>query len=204
MTNGPRDRTTGVLLAGGKATRLGGAPKGLLLRGGETIAARTVRLLGELCADVIVVANDATPYADLGVRVVADIVRDAGPLGGLHAAMAHASRPFVLVAGCDMPDVQPALLRLLRDADEHADVVVPVVGGRLEPLVARYATRCRAAVEVALCAGRLKATAFHDAVEVLRLDDRTLRLADPHLRSFDNVNTPEEATARGLDIPGPK
>src|SRR5512138_2118572 len=103
MDDAPIAGCTGVLLAGGAATRMGGAPKGLLRVGGETLAARSVALLRRVFGRAMLVANDAAPYAALGVPVVPDAVRGRGAPGGLHAALAAAETPWVFVAACDMP-----------------------------------------------------------------------------------------------------
>src|SRR5512139_3143748 len=94
---------TGALLAGGAAKRMGGGPKGLLRVAGEPLAARSVALFRRAFGRAIVVANDARPYADLGVPVVPDAIPGRGAPGGLHAALSAAGTPWVFAAGCDMP-----------------------------------------------------------------------------------------------------
>ncbi|HQR29368.1 MAG TPA: NTP transferase domain-containing protein, partial [Anaeromyxobacteraceae bacterium] len=78
---------TGVVVAGGRARRMGGTPKGLLRLGGETLAARTVRLFRSLFGEVLVAAADPEPWVSLGAVVVPDAIPGRGAAGGLQAAV---------------------------------------------------------------------------------------------------------------------
>src|SRR5512143_4248749 len=96
---------TGALVAGGRATRMAGVPKGLLRVAGEPIASRTLRIFGALFGASLVVANDPAPYGALGVPVVGDRFAGKGAPGGVHAALASAGTPWVFTAACDMPSL---------------------------------------------------------------------------------------------------
>jgi molybdopterin-guanine dinucleotide biosynthesis protein A len=182
-----------AIIAGGAATRLGGLPKSTLVVEGRSIAERLLESLRAVFPRVLVVANDEAPWAGLGVEVVPDVHRGAGPLGGVHAALvataAHAG--VVCVAG-DMPFVAPALLALLRDQAPEADVVVPRVAGRAEPLLARWGRTCLPVVDAQLAAGERAVHAIFELVKTTWLDESALRAVDPALRSFTNLNTPED------------
>jgi molybdopterin-guanine dinucleotide biosynthesis protein A len=188
-----------AIIAGGAATRLGGAPKSTLVVAGRSIAARLLETLRGSFPRVLVVANDPSPWAALGVEIVPDVYPGAGPLAGVHAALVAASAHagVVCVAG-DMPFVAPALLALLRDNAPEADAVVPRVGGRPEPLLARWGSACLPVVDVRLAAGRRAVHETFAALATTWLDEPALRAVDPDLRSFTNVNTPEDLRrARG-------
>src|SRR5215472_18594624 len=102
--------TTGVLLAGGRATRMGGRDKAFAAVDGEPIAVRTVRLFRTLFAQVIVVTDRAERFRDLGVETIADRMPGCGPLGGIHAAMLASRHPHVFVAACDMPGLDAEVI----------------------------------------------------------------------------------------------
>jgi molybdopterin-guanine dinucleotide biosynthesis protein A len=185
----------GAILAGGAASRLGGAPKGLLEVGGVRILDRLVATfeaaLGRL---PLLVANapDAAGWrADL--RVVADRRPGFGSLGGLYTAVLEAPAPVVCVAW-DMPFVPAALLRELAAGLIDADVCIPASGGRrgLEPLCAAYGPACGPAMAAALDRGDLRAIAFHDSVRVSRVPEFLLRRFGDPARLFFNVNTADE------------
>jgi molybdopterin-guanine dinucleotide biosynthesis protein A len=195
---------TGVILAGGGATRYGGLPKGLERVGGARIIDRVASALGAVTDELLLIANDPGAIDWLpGVRVERDVRPGEGALGGLHAALAHARGDIVLVAW-DMPFVHAPLLAALRarGARDLADAVLPESDGSrrgVEPLCAWYSSRCLPAVTAALDAGDRRVVAFHDAVRVVRLGlDEVQAFGDP-ARLFANVNSPAElAWAEGI------
>jgi molybdopterin-guanine dinucleotide biosynthesis protein A len=185
---------TGVILAGGAATRYGGLPKGLERVGGERIIDRVVKALGDASDDLLLVANDPAAGTWLpGVPVQGDLVPNAGGLGGIHAAL-HRAGNAVLIVAWDMPFVPPALLARLRALGDGADVAVPESGSRrgVEPLCAFYAPSCLPAIEQALASGDRRVVGFHEQVRVARLPaDAVAAFGDPQLL-FMNVNTPDD------------
>ena len=188
---------TGVILAGGGATRYGGRPKGLERVAGRRIIDRVAGALRAVSDDLLLVANapDAGSWLP-GVRTVRDVREGEGALGGLHAALAQAGTDILLVAW-DMPFASGALLGAMRARGEAEglDAVLPESDGSrrgVEPLCAWYAAACLPAVTAALEAGDRRVIAFHDAVRVGRVPlAEVVRFGDP-ARLFANVNTPEE------------
>ncbi|HSJ65927.1 MAG TPA: molybdenum cofactor guanylyltransferase [Gemmatimonadaceae bacterium] len=185
---------TGVILAGGAASRYGGRPKGLVRIGGRRVIDRVAEALSACTDELLVIANDPAAVDWLPVvRTEADIRPGNGSLGGIHAALWHARTPIVLVAW-DMPFVPAALLAALRARGTDADVVAPSSESRrgLEPLCAWYHPSCLPAIEARLDAGDRRVVAFYDAVRVERLaPDEVARFGDP-ARLFLNINTPED------------
>lgn len=195
---------TGVILAGGGATRFGGAPKGLERVEGRRIIDRVAAVLRDVTDDLLLVANAAEASTWLpGVRTVQDVREGAGALGGLHSALTHAAEPVLLVAW-DMPFVSAALLGELRRLGEGdgatalADAVLPESDGSrrgVEPLCAWYAPSCLPAIEQRLDAGDLRVVGFHEAIHVTRMPiERVRDFGDP-ARLFSNVNTREDLAA---------
>jgi molybdopterin-guanine dinucleotide biosynthesis protein A len=187
---------TGAILAGGAASRFDGRPKGLELVGGRRIVHRVAGALAQVSDALVMVANASDAASWLaGTPVVHDAVRDAGALGGLHAALSHAGGAVLAVAW-DMPFVSPSLLGELRRLGERqaseVDAVVPegTPEGAPEPLCAYYARSSLAAAGAALASGELRLGAFLGRLRVRRLPyARVLDWGDPrHL--FFNVNTP--------------
>jgi molybdenum cofactor guanylyltransferase len=182
-----------AVIAGGKAERLGGQPKGLLQVSGRRIVDRQLEVLRGVFGRVFLVANDPAPWAGLGLEIVADRVPGRGPLAGLDAALgalAPGEEAVVCVAG-DMPFLDARALSLLRD-HPPAGAVVPLVTGHPEPLFARYARGCLPAIQRALAEGRLKTQAVLAELDVAYLDESRLRAIDPTLKFLTNVNTPED------------
>lgn len=203
---------TGVILAGGAASRFGGLPKGLERVDGRRIVDRVAQALREVTDDLLLVANATDSDAWLpGLRRVADLRPGLGALGGLHTALAQAGSDILLVAW-DMPFVSAALLGELRrvgDGAAHtspdaasfaeaADVVIPESDGSrrgVEPLCAWYSQRCLEAVERSLNAGDRRVVGFHDQVRVHRLPLSRVKDFGNPTRLFSNVNTPEDLAA---------
>jgi molybdopterin-guanine dinucleotide biosynthesis protein A len=202
---------TGVILAGGRATRFGGNPKGLAVVGSARILDRVAGALAEVTAGLLMIAHasDADRWLP-GVAVAGDLYPGCGALGGLHAALAHAARARagtdVLVVAWDMPFVTASLLRALIQArhDAAADAVLPVhPDGHDEPLCALYAARCTAVAERLLQQGERRARALADAVDARRLPPAVLApVGDPRTLLL-SVNAPADlAHARAL-VAGP-
>lgn len=192
----------GAVLAGGGATRFGGAPKGLERIGGERILDRVVAALTEgLGAPPLLIANDGAA-ADWrpDLRTVPDVRPGLGALGGIYTAVTQAPAPVVLVAW-DMPFVTAGLVRALADGLEMVDCCVPESGGPrgLEPLCAAYGPGCGPAIERALGEDDLRAIGFHRHIGVGILRENTVRRYGDPDRLFFNVNTPADLTrAQGL------
>ncbi|HVZ75571.1 MAG TPA: molybdenum cofactor guanylyltransferase [Polyangia bacterium] len=185
--------STAAIIAGGRATRMDGANKPALEIDGRSIAERQLEVLRALFERVFVVANEPRPWDALGIDRVEDVFRGAGPLSGIHAALlAAGDAAAVVCVGGDMPFVQPSLLALVRDHAPAAAAVVPRVGGRAEPLLARYGRACLPEIEARLAAGNNAAHALFDVIATTWLDEAALRAVDPTLRSFTNVNTPAD------------
>lgn len=180
-------------MAGGKSRRMG-QDKAWIDVGGVPIIRRVIDVLASVADEVIVVANEAR-YGTLGVRVVPDRFPDGGALGGIATGVGAAAHETILIAACDMPFLDAAVWQLLLDRRDGADVVIPVIGTEYETLHALYARACLPAMERALAAGRMRVISFFDEVRVLAVDADSIRAVDPELRSFTNVNTPDELAA---------
>lgn len=190
---------SGLVVAGGRATRMGGREKPLLpAPGGATIAERTVALLRSLAADVMVASPRAEAWSSLPVRLVADERADAGPLAGLAAGLAAARTPLVLAVAGDMPLLRRDVMReLVVLALATGRCVVPLVDGRPEPLHAVYRSALASRAREALDSGGRKVTSFLREGDVHWLD------AGPGAaRSFANVNTPEDLAGLVDGAPG--
>lgn len=199
----------GVLLAGGQNRRYGGRPKALARVGGEPIASRAIGALREAVSQVVMVANEPDPYAELGLTIRPDLRPGVGALGGIHTAVvwaAESGASGALVAACDMPFLSAPLLRRLLVLGRADRVVAPASGSRrgLEPLCAFYGTDCFEAIEAAIDRGERSIVSFFPDVEVVTLPPADVAsFGDPALL-FLNVNAPEdreraEAAARALE-----
>jgi molybdopterin-guanine dinucleotide biosynthesis protein A len=187
-----RDQITAVILAGGKATRLGGVDKRALVIGERTIFERQIEVLAPCVAEILVSSPRPVP----GYRTVTDAVRDIGPLAGIAAGLAAANTPWLFVIAGDMPYLHRAFVDLvLSQADSECDAVGIRIGGLAEPLctVMRVAA-WRSIVDARIAARRLKASALltDEDVRVRWIEEAAVRAIDPDLRALHNVNAPED------------
>ena len=145
-----------------------------------------------LAAETIIVTHTPQRYAHLSTRFVNDIYPGVGTLGGMHAGLTAATYDHAFVVGCDMPFLNPSLLAYQALLAAHYDVVVPRVGGLLEPLHAVYSRSCLPLIEIEIDAGRWHAFSFYPQARVRYVGRGEIAHFDPELLSLRNANTPEE------------
>jgi molybdopterin-guanine dinucleotide biosynthesis protein A len=188
------ENIAGVILSGGKNTRMG-ANKAFLEVDGERMIDRAVRVLRGVCGEILIVTNEPLEYLDLDTAVVTDIFKGKGPLAGIHAGLFHASAPRVFVCACDMPHLDTPFIRHLASLAEGHDIVVPVRDGRPEPLHAVYSRNCLPAIRRLLERDERKVTGFYKGFRLRAVGEAEtapfFRGRDP----FFNVNTRKELQA---------
>jgi len=182
---------SGVILAGGRSTRLG-RDKALLELEGRTLVARTLDVLAQLTDDIIVVTSLAPHLLPPSARVVADRYVGAGVLAGVHAGLLAARGELAIVVACDMPFLNLDLLRYIVSLAHEADIVVPRWTD-VEPLHAVYRpAACLGPVESALARGERRIISFYHEVRVRYVERAEIARLDPQGLSFFNVNTLED------------
>jgi len=184
-------RLLGAVLAGGEGRRFGG-PKGDAVVAGRPMAARAAAVLRPWVEEVVVVSSKPVDVAPC--RVIPDRVVQAGPLGGLDAALAEArrtGREGVFLLACDLPlvtgDVVEAVIASLGSAQAAAPMRGP---SGVEPLCAVYRVGVHPAVEVRLAGTDRSLHGLFRAVEGVVVPGRAL--GDHGERAFLNVNTPTD------------
>jgi len=183
------------VFVGGKASRMGGVPKGLLLTdSGHSIVERTARCFTSACPKgQLVLVGEHAAYAHLGLPALADAPAGIGPLGGLRALLLEARRlgcPALALAG-DMPLLTSELLTRLCEEQPGAAIVAPRREGRWEPLFARYdAQRVLPFVEAQL------ATERHGLYVLLESHAQMLTLSADEATQLADWDTPQDVSAR--------
>jgi len=184
-----------VILAGGQSRRMGRDKRALPwipTPGGspQTLLGHVVATVSRLTDDIVLVANDDPEVT--GARVVGDLYPRSGSLGGIYSGVAAAARDLAFVAAADMPFLNPMLILDLARRASRVDAVVPVIGGRPEPLHTVYRKTVLAPARRQIDRRELKIALVFNAVSTVRVPEADLRMLDQDLRSFWNLNTPEE------------
>ncbi|HEX4287931.1 MAG TPA: molybdenum cofactor guanylyltransferase [Trebonia sp.] len=204
--------SAGVVLAGGRSSRMGTA-KGALEWHGSTLLRRTVGIVARAVEGPVVVVRAGgqdLPELPVGTVVVDDPREGKGPLQGIAAGLAALSgrADAAFVCSTDLPFLHPAFVRrVLRVLSERevTDVALPVARGHRQPLAAAYRVSLAAACERLVKEDRLRPAFLFEQCDVAILDDDALRqdlalaASDPELDSVLNVNTPadyQQARAR--------
>jgi molybdenum cofactor guanylyltransferase len=177
---------TGIVLAGGKSSRMG-SDKGLLTINDKTFVEHVIVAMKPLVDKIIIVSNNKD-YDQFGYRRVDDSIKDSGPLAALYSGLKHSETEFNLVLSCDIPMIKTEILKKLVDADlENHEVVQIESNTKTMPLIAMYKKQC-----------------MHKCLELLQQGERRLRVAVNELKTktiiidaeFDqfvkNVNTKED------------
>ncbi|HLZ07430.1 MAG TPA: molybdenum cofactor guanylyltransferase [Chloroflexota bacterium] len=188
---------SGIVLAGGRSRRLGVDKRTLTLRSVQTQLAKTLERLSAVADDIVVAGDPSESVAD-HARVVRDVAVGAGPLAGIVAGLTAVRHDHAIVLACDLPFLNVELLRQLIALPRNYALLVPGHSdGTLEMLHAVYAKSTVTILQWCLSNGQRR---LSDLPEVLKgkglvvqiVDDGWLRLYDPSLRSFFNLNTPED------------
>ena len=187
----PFEYVTGVILAGGRSTRFG-RDKVLEPVAGVRLIERVVQVMRPLFAEVRIITNGRADLGDLGCALVPDLVPGLGAVGGLYTALKTLGTEYALVVACDMPCLNPELIRHLVGRREGWQAVVPWVKGYPEPLHSVYRRDCLDSLEVLISAGRYRLNTVLYRLAVCWVDEHDLRRFDPDLLSFLNVNRPNE------------
>jgi molybdopterin-guanine dinucleotide biosynthesis protein A len=204
----------GVVLAGGRSTRMG-TSKAALEWHGSTLVRRVAGLLARAVdGPVFVVAapGQRLPPLPPDLTVLTDPFEGRGPLQGLAVGLAAAAdvpAPVAFVCSTDVPLLHPAVVRRVLDGlHDGVDVALPVVDGRRQPLLAAYRTALADVVADWVAAGERRVTVVAERSRVNPLDAGDLlaaaavRAADPDLSSLSNLNRPSEYRA-AREAPAP-
>lgn len=186
----------GAVLAGGRNKRMGGVNKAFINIDGLPIVQRTLNILQGIFDEIILVTNSPLDYTAYGKKcvIVTDIIKDAGPLGGIHAALNYTSKKNVFFVACDMPFLHNGIIirQLRRMSETDSDAVVPRAGPLIEPLHAVYKKDLKDRISYFLKNSRdYSIRHFLETITVYYWD---LEDTGVHRDIFKNLNMPEEVT----------
>ena len=185
---------TAIILAGGRSSRMG-SDKAFLKIGGAVIIEREITALKKVFRDVVVVVSDSKKYDLKSVRIVEDIIKDYGPLGGLHAGLMASGTIKNFVTACDMPFLNEDVIRYVMGMSGGRDIVVPKIDGKLHPLFGVYSKACIPVIEEMVKEGLHRVSGLYDRLETRFISKKAIEKLDTEVKSIININTKEELSA---------
>lgn len=182
-----------------------GLDKSALEIGGRSILSRQIEILQALTPELLIVGDPSRVHVPVtGVRVVADRLPDAGPLGGLYTALLETTTPYLVLVACDMPFLALPFLQqlVLRVREADAEVAVPRTADRYHPLCAAYARTLLPRIQDRLARRDLEMAGLIREARRVEIGPDELARFDPEALMLCNVNTPHDyrqACSRAID-----
>ena len=179
-------KISGLILAGGKSSRMG-AHKGGLTLDGMTFTDIIASELMKITPDLLFSCVESTENAPHNCTKVYDIYENCGPMGGLHAALKKCDADALIVSACDTPFVRAEVYQLLLDNLGDHDGIVAVSEGRQHPLTAVYRKKMADIFEKYLKEGNYRLMRALDEADTVYFD-----LPSDMANMVKNINTPED------------
>ncbi|TAN79882.1 MAG: molybdenum cofactor guanylyltransferase [Gallionella sp.] len=183
---------TAIILAGGNSQRMG-RDKADLPLGEKTLLQTVTATMQQLFPQVIVSVRQ--PRATVDLPQICDEQPDGGPLAGLAASLGQATTPWIFAVACDMPFVVPGVVEQLAKHRAQHQAVVPIVQGHPQPLAAFYAASCLAVMQANLALQQKSLKNVLRQLDVCYVGEAEMLEADPQLRSFFDLDTPQDMAA---------
>ena len=193
MSSINRHPCSGVILAGGLNTRFTGRDKALLEIGGKSILSRILEVFRAVFDEIILVSNNPQQHLKQDLHIVTDLIQVRSSLTGIHTGLFYSSNPYIFCSGCDTPFLKKDLVEcVLERIKPGIDLLIPETSAGLEPLCAVYSKESLSAVERKLLQNKCKIHKIFKQNRIRRIPEKALRIKDPDLISFLNINTPED------------
>jgi molybdopterin-guanine dinucleotide biosynthesis protein A len=183
---------TGIILAGGKNSRMG-TNKAFLKIDGIRLIDNILAVFQKIFPEIIIVTNDPLSYTEFSeILIVTDIYKEKGALGGIYTGLFYATYDYSFVAACDMPFLNEDFIIYLTGQMGKHDIIVPELSEGFQPLHAIYSKNCLSHIKKLLIADKLKITGFYKEVRLLSIPEEKIKPFNKDGRLFLNVNTPED------------
>jgi len=184
---------SGVILSGGLNTRFQGENKAFASVGGKRIIDRLLGVFSDLFDDIILVTNHPEQFLQWDLTLVTDIFDLRSSLTGIHTGLFYSSHPYAFFSACDTPFLKKELVEILiAQMEPKIDIIMPETAAGYEPLCAIYSKRCLKPAADHLRANKLKIQWALRSNRIKHIPEQRLREVDPELRSFFNINTPQD------------
>jgi molybdenum cofactor guanylyltransferase len=186
---------TGILLAGGKNSRMG-ANKAFLEIDGTRLIEKTMTIYRQIFNEIIIVTNDPLTYLEFAdAKIVTDIYKGKGPLGGIYTGLFYAKYSHTFVSACDMPYLNNDFILYLIKQIGRYDIVVPELPEGFQALNAIYSRNCLFPIKRMIDADELKISELYKKARLLNITEEKIKPFNEDGRLFLNLNTPDDLKA---------
>ena len=187
---------TGIILAGGKNSRMG-TNKAFLQINGVRLIDNILGIFQEIFNEIIIVTNKPLAYIEFSTAsIVTDVYKGKGPLGGIYTGLFYSKNNYAFVSSCDMPYLNKDFILSMTEQTGKHDVIVPTCAEGFQPLHAIYSRNCLPAIKRLLITNKLKVTGFYNEMHLLKIPREKIQPFNPDDRLFLNINTPDDLKVR--------
>lgn len=186
---------TGVILAGGKSSRMG-FDKGLAMLNGTPMIQHIIAVIEKLGLELIIISNNPA-YKDFGYPVYEDVIPEKGPAGGILTALEYSTTDVNLILSCDAPYINSEVLNALISQSGNSDITIAEHEGIEYPLIGVYRMSIKNVFRKNVEQNKLKLRSICSELEAnivpflvgsYGVDDNT----------FNNINTQEQLNSPAL------
>ena len=169
---------TGILLAGGKNSRMG-LNKAFLPIDGIRLIEKTLNIYRQIFNEIIIVTNDPLAYIEFAdAAIVTDIYKDKGPAGAIFTGLFYAKNSYAFVSACDMPYLNKDFILYMIDLKGRYDIIVPELPEGFQALHALYSRNCLFAMKRMIDSDELKITGLYNEARILRITEEKIKPFD--------------------------
>ncbi|SHH10913.1 molybdenum cofactor guanylyltransferase [Thermosyntropha lipolytica DSM 11003] len=185
-------KATGVILAGGKSSRMNFNNKAFLYIRGKRIIEIIRDKFVSFFEETIIISNDPWLYEYLGVPVYRDVYPGLGPMSGIHAGLTYASHDAIFALACDMPFINMQMVDYMLEKLNSYDAVVPRIDDFLHMTAAVYSRRCLPQLTYNLQNQKLKMALLFAELKALALEEEEIQMFGDKSEMFHNINQEED------------
>lgn len=183
---------TGVVLAGGKSSRMG-ENKALLPINGKPNIENIIAKLQLVTNAIVISSNDLVTYNYLQLPIIKDITESLGPLGGIQSILTSVSTPYVFFHACDLPMLSLDVIQCMIELCTGYDVIVPKIDGKVHPVCGIYHKNVLPILEKQLANEDRKVMNLLNKLNVLYVERDVFEEKGIDVDiAFLNMNTPED------------
>lgn len=185
-------RATGVILAGGKSSRMNFNNKAFLHIGGKRIIEIILFKFVSFFDETIMISNEPLLYEYLKVPVYKDIYPGLGPMSGIHAGLTYSRNDAAFVLACDMPFINMQMVDYMLKKLAGYDAVVPRIDNFLHMTAAVYSKSCLPVLSNNLQQGKLKMSLLFEELNAVAVEEEEVVLFGDKSEMFHNINSEED------------